>query len=108
MEQGLVSVSKAGIVASLPARTTIIAAANPIRGHYNNSKSFALNVKLTPALISRFDLIFVMIDSRCEKYDLETANFVLNMQSGEARPHKFLGISYICKHTYSIYANIPI
>jgi DNA helicase MCM8 len=53
MEQQCVSVAKAGLVASLPARTAIMAAANPVEGHYNRSKSIAENLKMSPAMLSR-------------------------------------------------------
>eukprot|EP00983_Pelagomonas_calceolata_P080166 1155033-Pelagomonas_calceolata.AAC.8 len=54
MEQQSVSVAKAGLVASLPARTAIMAAANPVEGHYNRSKSIAENLKMSPAMLSRW------------------------------------------------------
>lgn len=53
MEQQEVSVAKAGLVASLPARATIVAAANPAEGHYNRAKSLAENLKMSPAMLSR-------------------------------------------------------
>ena len=54
MEQQRISVAKAGIVCSLPARTSILAAANPVGGHYNKAKTVSENLKLNPALLSRF------------------------------------------------------
>lgn len=62
MEQQTVSVAKAGVVCSLPARTCVFAAANPTDGHYNLAKSFSDNVKVTQALLSRFDLMFILLD----------------------------------------------
>ncbi len=53
MEQQVVSVAKAGLVASLPARTSILAAANPAEGHYNRAKSVSENLKMSPAMLSR-------------------------------------------------------
>ena len=69
MEQQEVSVAKAGLVASLPARATIVAAANPEKGHYDSSGSLSDNIKLSPALLSRFDLIFLMLDQPDEEVD---------------------------------------
>lgn len=69
MEQQEVSVAKAGLVASLPARTTIVAAANPEKGHYEFAKSLSENIKLSPALLSRFDLIFLLLDQPDEEVD---------------------------------------
>lgn len=62
MEQQTVSVAKAGVLCSLPARTSVLAAANPSGGHYDRGKSVAENLKLNPALLSRFDLVFILLD----------------------------------------------
>ena len=55
MEQQEVSVAKAGLVASLPARTSVLAAANPVDGHYNRAKSVNENIKMSAAMLSRCD-----------------------------------------------------
>jgi DNA helicase MCM8 len=55
MEQQSVSVAKAGLVASLSARTTILAAANPASGNYNRAKTVNENLKMTPAILSRYE-----------------------------------------------------
>lgn len=62
MEQQSVSIAKAGIVCTLPARASIIAAANPVGGHYNKAKSVPENLRMGSALLSRFDLIFILLD----------------------------------------------
>ena len=62
MEQQMISVCKAGVVCSMPARTAVLAAANPVGGHYNRAKTVSENLKLGPALLSRFDLVFILID----------------------------------------------
>lgn len=62
MEQQTVSVAKAGVLCALPARTTIIAAANPADGHYNKDKTVSENLKIWPTLLSRFDLVFILLD----------------------------------------------
>jgi DNA helicase MCM8 len=67
MEQQRISIAKAGIVSSLSARTSVLAAANPCGGHYNRAKTVVENLKMSPALLSRFDLIFILLD----KYVLE-------------------------------------
>lgn len=62
MEQQSISIAKAGVVCSLPARTSILAAANPVSGHYNRAKTVAENLRMGQALLSRFDLVFILMD----------------------------------------------
>ncbi|KAK7196413.1 DNA replication licensing factor MCM8 [Novymonas esmeraldas] len=57
MEQETVSLAKAGMIFSMPVRTSVLAAGNPIGGRFDTSKSLAANVNLSPALLSRFDII---------------------------------------------------
>jgi DNA replication licensing factor MCM4 len=61
MEQQTVSITKAGIVANLNARTSILASANPVESRYNARRSVVENIKLPPTLLSRFDLIYLVI-----------------------------------------------
>ncbi|XP_055635783.1 DNA helicase MCM8 isoform X2 [Toxorhynchites rutilus septentrionalis] len=86
MEQQVVSVAKAGVICSLPARTCILAAANPAGGHYDKSKTISENLKMKPALLSRFDLVFIQLDRPNEQLDnLLTAHVqrIHGMKSGQ-------------------------
>ena len=77
MEQQTVSIAKAGIVATLKAQTAIIAAANPRSGRYDRYKTPTQNIHLPPSLLSRFDLIFLVIDRPDPAEDAQMAEFIL-------------------------------
>ena len=62
----LFSICKAGVICTVPARVSILAAANPIGGHYNKAKTVSENLKMSPAILSRFDLIFILLDRYIE------------------------------------------
>ncbi|RUS75437.1 hypothetical protein EGW08_016816, partial [Elysia chlorotica] len=82
MEQQSISIAKAGIVCSLPARTSIIAAANPVGGHYNKAKTVSENLKMGGALLSRFDLVFIMLDKPDEEMDGVLSEHVMALHAG--------------------------
>ena len=81
MESGSVSIAKAGIVVSLVANTNILAAANPKRGRFDSSRSIIEQFNIQPSLLSRFDLIFPLIDIIDESKDQELAQHILNFRS---------------------------
>jgi DNA replication licensing factor MCM2 len=78
MEQQSISISKAGIVTSLQARCSILAAANPIGGRYDPTMTFANNVDLTEPILSRFDVLCVVRDTVDAVEDERLARFVVN------------------------------
>ncbi|XP_053384115.1 DNA helicase MCM8-like [Mercenaria mercenaria] len=85
MEQQSISIAKAGIVCSLPARTSILAAANPVGGHYNKAKTVAENLKMGSALLSRFDLVFILLDKPDEEMDSMLSEHVMSLHSKQNR-----------------------
>ncbi|KAK9541232.1 hypothetical protein VZT92_001293 [Zoarces viviparus] len=85
MEQQTVSLAKAGIVSSLPARTSVVAAANPIGGHYNRGKTVSENLKMGSALLSRFDVVFLLLDIPDESHDRHLSEYIMANRAGKGR-----------------------
>ena len=84
MEQQTVSVAKAGIICTLNARTAILAAANPIHSKYDPKLSVVENIQLPPTLLSRFDLIYLILDKQTEASDRRLANHIVSLYSSPA------------------------
>ena len=78
MEQQSASIAKGGIVATLNARTSILAAANPMFGKYDPFKNLTENVNLPIPLLTRFDLVFVVRDIPHEEKDRQIAQHILS------------------------------
>jgi DNA replication licensing factor MCM4 len=83
MEQQTVSVAKAGIICTLNARTAILAAANPVHSKYDTRLSVVDNIRLPPTLLSRFDLIYLILDKQSETSDRRLANHIVSLYSTE-------------------------
>ncbi|XP_050538543.1 DNA replication licensing factor MCM4 [Daktulosphaira vitifoliae] len=79
MEQQTLSIAKAGIICQLNARTSILAAANPCESQWNKNKTIIENIQLPHTLLSRFDLIFLMLDPQNEQYDRRLANHLVSL-----------------------------
>lgn len=86
MEQQTVSVAKAGIITTLNARSSILASANPIGSRYNPDLSVPQNIDLPPTLLSRFDLVYLILDRVDEKSDKRLAKHLLSLYL-EDKPH---------------------
>lgn len=84
MEQQTVSIAKAGIITTLNARCSILASCNPIGSKYNLKKSILENINLPPTLLSRFDIVAVLIDKNDELNDKKVAEHILNMYVGNS------------------------
>ncbi|PIA13684.1 MCM-domain-containing protein [Coemansia reversa NRRL 1564] len=83
MEQQTISVAKAGIIASLNARCSILAAANPVDSTWNRALSIVENINLPPTLVSRFDLVFIVLDSVDEAMDRRLARHIVGLYVDE-------------------------
>lgn len=83
MEQQTISIAKAGITTTLNARAAVLAAANPLYGRYNTKRSISENVDLPNSLLSRFDLLFLILDKANVDLDLALSRHVLHI-------HKFM------------------
>lgn len=79
MEQQTISITKAGVKATLNARTSILAAANPIGGRYDRSRSLRQNIGMSAPVMSRFDLFFVLVDE-CNDVSLCTGSLYNSCQ----------------------------
>jgi DNA replication licensing factor MCM4 len=78
-EQQTVSVAKAGIITTLNARTSILAAANPVGSKYDVEKPITFNIDLPPTLISRFDLLYLVLDQVDEALDRRLAQHLVGL-----------------------------
>lgn len=79
MEQQTISIAKAGIIATLNARTSILASANPVESRYNPRLSIVQNIQLPPTLISRFDLIYLVLDKPDPATDRRLARHLVQL-----------------------------
>nr|UWK20602.1 DNA replication licensing factor [Trichoderma rubi] len=86
MEQQTISISKAGISTSLNARTSILAAANPVYGRYNPRISPVENINLPAALLSRFDILFLLLDTPTRDTDEQLAKHVAFVHMNSRHP----------------------
>lgn len=86
MEQQTISISKAGISTTLNARTSILAAANPIYGRYNPRISPVENINLPAALLSRFDVLFLLLDTPSRDSDEQLAKHVTFVHMNSRHP----------------------
>ncbi|KAF2810436.1 MCM-domain-containing protein [Mytilinidion resinicola] len=94
MEQQTISISKAGITTTLNARTSILAAANPLYGRYNPRISPVENINLPAALLSRFDVLFLILDTPSRDSDEELARHVTYVHMNNKHPEPAGGVIF--------------
>ncbi|KAK5663317.1 hypothetical protein OQA88_3745 [Cercophora sp. LCS_1] len=99
MEQQTISISKAGISTTLNARTSILAAANPLYGRYNTRLSAVENINLPAALLSRFDVMFLLLDTPTRDSDAQLAKHVAYVHMHSRHPD--LGGGADASHIFS-------
>lgn len=97
MEQQTVSIAKAGIVAKLNARATIIAAGNPKLGRYIPERGLSENINLPPTILSRFDLIFILIDKPGTEDEL-LASHILDVHAGKNKENEVIDVDLLKKY----------
>ncbi|OAG29911.1 DNA replication licensing factor MCM6 [Nematocida displodere] len=90
MEQQTITIAKGGIHATLSARASILAASNPVRGRYDIRKTLRQNVRLSPPIMSRFDLFFVLIDNISIEHDQIISSYILKNHMNFQNEHVFL------------------
>lgn len=86
MEQQTISIAKAGIMTTLNARVSILAAANPTYGRYNRKRTIEQNVNLPAALLSRFDLLWLITDVPDRENDYKLAQHIAYVHTHECQP----------------------
>lgn len=79
MEQQTISIAKAGIQATLNARAAVLAAANPVGGRYDRTRPLRSNIQMSPAIMSRFDLFFVILDECDEASDYNVTRYIVGL-----------------------------
>ncbi|ODN83451.1 hypothetical protein L202_01589 [Cryptococcus amylolentus CBS 6039] len=91
MEQQTISIAKAGITTILNSRTSVLAAANPVFGRYDDMKSPGENIDFQTTILSRFDMIFIVKDEHNEQRDRTIAKHVMNIHMNRQSENEAVG-----------------
>lgn len=112
MEQQTVSIAKAGIITTLNARTSILASANPIGSRYDTKLPVVQNIDLPPTLLSRFDLVYLLIDKVDQNSDRRLAKHLTSMyledvpENGSRQEEEVLSVEFLSKYVSYAKQNI--
>jgi len=111
MEQQTISIAKAGIMTTLNARVSILAAANPQFGRYNMEKSIEANVNLPAALLSRFDLLWLIADKSDREQDQRLAQHITYVHQHNTNPplqHEPINMKLMRRYVARCQRNCPV
>jgi len=108
MEQQTISIAKAGITTILNSRTSVLAAANPLYGRYDDLKHAAEQIDFQSSILSRFDAIFIVRDQRLEALDKKIASHVVNLHMNKINPAVQADVSLEMLKKYLTYAKMKV
>merc|ERR1712166_367581 len=108
MEQQTISIAKAGITTILNSRTSVLAAANPLFGRYDDLKHASEQIDFQSSILSRFDTIFIVRDHRKEDLDKKIANHVVNLHMRRMDADSESEVSLDDLRKYLTYAKMKI
>lgn len=108
MEQQTLSIAKAGIVCQLNARTSVLAAANPVSSEWDKNKTVIENIRMPDTLLSRFDLVFLLLDPNNDAYDKQLAHHLISMYHADLNYDSENLISHDLLKDYIAYARANI
>lgn len=108
MEQQTISIAKAGITTILNSRASVLAAANPLYGRYDDLKHASEQIDFQSSILSRFDAIFIVRDQRLESLDKKIATHVVNLHMNKISNEAQADISVPMLKKYLTYAKMKI
>ena len=108
MEQQTISIAKAGITTILNSRTSVLAAANPLMGRYDDLKHASEQIDFQSSILSRFDAIFIVRDQRLESIDKAIAKHVVNLHMNKIGENKQADVSIDMLKKYLTYAKMKV
>lgn len=108
MEQQTISIAKAGITTILNSRASVLAAANPLYGRYDDLKHASEQIDFQSSILSRFDAIFIVRDQRIAELDKKIASHVVNLHMNKITTETRAELSVEMIKKYLTYAKMKI